>query len=149
MTVITMTEPVENAVAKPMRTRKAILWGQDNLLSESVGLFLESNLTWEVIRVSSEEDVEHLFEETKRINPEVVILCTDRTLEDSRLPLRLINEQICLRVVTVGLESNHIQVYSKQNFVIQGVSDLLSIVETGNYSDCSLGKEAGPVKQNS
>jgi hypothetical protein len=147
MTVVTMTESVENTDVEPMRTRKAILWGQDNLLSESVGFFLESSLTWDVIRVKSDEDVDHLFEETKRINPEVVILCTDRTLKDSRLPLRLIHEQNCLRVVTVSLENNQIQVHSKHNVVIQGVSDLLSIVEAGNFSDCVPGKEAGSKKQ--
>ncbi|HKI52794.1 MAG TPA: hypothetical protein VJ987_01620, partial [Anaerolineales bacterium] len=76
-----------------------------------------------------------------RIKPEVVILCEDKIDEKSALPSLLINEQHCLRVVTVGLESNLMQVYSKHNVVLQGASELLSIVESGNFPTCTSGKE--------
>ena len=140
MDFIDMVEPVEKTNEGPARSRKAILWGGDDLLSQAVGLFLESSMTWDVIRVSSEEGVEKLIQETKRVNPEAVILCQDR-VGDSDLALRLINEQLCIKVLVVSLENNLMQVYSKHNVVIQGTSDLLSIFDSGNFSNCTLGKE--------
>ena len=121
--------------------RKIILWGRDDLLSQAVDLFLQTTQTWDVIRLSSDSGVEKLIEETQRINPEVVVLCGEKVDEYSSLPLRLINEQGCLRVVTVGLESNLMQVYSKQNVMLQGVSELLSIFESGNFPICTSGEE--------
>jgi len=121
--------------------RKIILWGRDDLLSQAVDLFLKTSQSWDVIRLSSESGVERLIEETQRINPEVVVLCREKVDEDSSLPLRLINEQVCLRVVAVGLESNLMQVYSKHNVMLQGASELLSIVESGNLPICIPGEE--------
>jgi len=136
-----MVKPIENTDAEPVHIRKAVLWGEDDLLSQAIGLFLEANMTWDVIRVSRNMNADGLIDEVKRINPEVVILREDRVGENSALPLRLINEQCCLKVISVGLESNLLQVYSKQNVILQGVTDLLSIVETGNYSNCTPEKE--------
>jgi len=141
MSLIDMVKPIENTDAEPVHIRKAVLWGEDDLLSQAIGLFLEANMTWDVIRVSRNMNADGLIDEVKRINPEVVILREDRVGENSALPLRLINEQCCLKVISVGLESNLLQVYSKQNVILQGVTDLLSIVETGNYSNCTPEKE--------
>jgi len=68
-------------------------------------------MTWDVIRVSKNRNADGLIDEVKRVNPEVVILREDRVGENSTLPLRLINEQCCLKVISVGLESNLLQVY--------------------------------------
>jgi len=38
------------------------------------------------------------------------------------------------------------QVYSKQNVLLRGVSDLLSILENGNISNCTPGKEVDPAQ---
>lgn len=123
-------------------TRKAVLWGREDMLSQSVSLFLEIGKTWEVIRVSSDGDIENLTRKIKAVRPEVVILCLDRVNGDYSLPLHLINERLCFKVVTLSLENNVAQVYSKQNLIIQGVRDLLSIIEPENSSNCTPGKEA-------
>lgn len=124
-------------------TRKAVLWGREDMLSQSVSLFLEIGKTWEVIRVSSDGDIENLTRKIKAVRPEVVILCLDRVNGDYSLPLHLINERLCFKVVTLSLENNVAQVYSKQNLIIQGVRDLLSIIEPENSSNCTPGKEVG------
>ena len=124
-----MIEPMGAVDMESTSPRKIILWGRDDLLSQAVDLFLQTNQSWDVIRLSSDSGVEQLIQETKRIDPEVVFLCREKVDEDSSLPLRLINEQFCLRVVTIGLESNLMQVYSKHNVILQGASELLSIVD--------------------
>ena len=136
-----MVEPLEKINTEPIQARKAILWGQVDVLAQAVGQFLEASMSWDVIRVPTEAGVENLVGELRRVRPNVVILCQERVDDDASLPIRLIQEQLCPRVVTVELKSNLIQVYSKQNVVIQGTSDLLSIVETNNFSDFILGKE--------
>lgn len=141
-----MIEPIKDIDAEPAHTRKVILWGQDDLLSQAIGLFLESNMTWEVTRVSKDGNVDDLIEEIQLVKPEVVILCEDRIDEKSTLPSQLINASLCLKVISVGLESNLMQVHSKQNVILQGASDLLSIIESRNSSACAPEKEAKPEK---
>jgi hypothetical protein len=143
MDLIDVIEPMETADMESTSPRKIVLWGQDDLLSQSITrLFLESNMTWDVIRVTRDGDVGDLIKEVERIKPEVVILCEDKADEKSTLPSLLINEQHCPKVVTVSLKSNLMQVYSKHNIILQGASELLSIVESGNYPNCTSGKEA-------
>jgi len=132
---------LEQPEMKPTLTRKAILWGRDDLLTQAVHLFLESGTTWKVVRVSSEDDVQKLFQMITGIGPDVVVLCQDKVFEDSILPLRLINEQLCRKVVTLNLENNQMQVYSKHDVVIQGVPDLLCVIEAGLFSNCTTEKE--------
>jgi hypothetical protein len=137
--------PTQNTDEKPTRTQKAILWGQDDLLAQAVALLLTQSMTWDVTRISSENGADDLFEGTRQIHPDVVILCVDTVREiDSLMPLWLINEQLCSKVIAVGLESNLMQVYSKQDVILQGATDLLSIIETRNSSICTPEEEVKP-----
>jgi hypothetical protein len=136
-----MVDEENHADFKLPMTRRAILWGPEILLAQAVEFFLEEDSVWDVKWVAFDSGIDRLFEELKQVNPELVILCSERADQDSTLALQLLNEQTHLKVVALDLESNQIQVYSKQNFVIQGVTDLLSIVNIGNLSDCTIGKE--------
>ena len=140
MSINIMVEPIGNTDAGTIHSRNAILWGGDDLLSRAVGLFLEARMTWSVIKVSNTDSVENLIQKVTMVKPDVVILCHDTVQGDSVLPLRLIQEQPCLKVVSVNLENNLMQVYSKRNVVIEGVSDLLCVIETDVFSNCTSGK---------
>jgi hypothetical protein len=133
--------PIAETEPERLSTRRAIIWGRNDLLVQAVGSFLKST-GWDVIHTPSSEDVENLIGEIKRVNPEVVILCREKT-DEAALALRLIDEKCGLRIITLGLDSNHIQIYSKQSVTLRGAADLLSIIERGNFSDCRPGKEAG------
>jgi len=123
--------PVEKAQPEATGSRKAIVWGQDSLLARAVSSFLKSSV-WEVFALSNDGTIEALMEEIGRLDPEVVFLCHYRVDEDSVLPLRLIDKYPCLKVITLGLDSNLMQVYSKQKIILQEAADLLSILESGN-----------------
>jgi len=148
MDITNLIDPTGSKGAESTSPRKAILWGLDTLLSQAVEMFLLESMAWNVIRISSDEGSEKLFQETRQIDPDVVILCIDRFDEISSLPLQLIDQQQNLKVVTLGLESNLMQVYSRQNVILQGVPDLLSIVYPRTFTDCTLGKEVNPTKSN-
>jgi len=126
---------------EPTLTRKVVLWGRDDVLTQAVHSFLEAGANWEVARVSSSDDVENLFQRVIEEKPDVVVLCQDKAFEDSVIQLSLINKQLCRKVVTVSLESNQVQVYSKQDILLQGGSDLLSIIDERNHSNCTSWKE--------
>ena len=114
------------------RTRRVILWSRDDLLAWTIDQILESGSTWDVIRVSSTDVVEILLRETEMLNPEVVILCQEKGEDNSALPLNLIENHPGLRVVSIDMVSNLVQVYSKCSVVLQSVTDFLSIVN-GSY----------------
>ena len=133
--------PILKAEPEAVSARRAIIWGRNDLLVHAVGSFLKSR-NWEITHVPGDQDAEILLLQTKQIHPEVVILCREEA-DESALAFRLIDEQACLRVMTLGLDSNLMQVYSKQNIHLQGASDLLAILDQGIVSDCRPGKEAG------
>lgn len=146
MDVIGMVETIGKTHTEPIRNKKAVLWGQVDVLAQAIGQFLEASMIWDVTRIPTEAGAEILVRETRRVNPDIVILCQERVDDDASLPIRLIQGQPCCRVVTVELESNQIQVYSKQNVIVQGASDLLSIIESGIFPDCTHAKEVGSTK---
>lgn len=126
---------------KQTYAHKAILWNKGYVLAQAIVNILAESGTWEVVRIFNDDDIEKLIQATKLVDPEVVVLCQNRADEDLTLPLRLIYEQNNMIVVTVGLESNLVQVYSKESVILQRGVDLLSIMETGNFSDRILEKE--------
>lgn len=122
--------------------RKVIIWGREDLLSQAVSRVLEAGRSWEILRVSSTENIEKLIQKIQTTKPEVVILCQDGVKEDSILPMKVINAQSRLKVVSLSLANNLIQVYSKTDVMVQGGMDLLSIIEPENSSVWTPGKEA-------
>jgi hypothetical protein len=119
--------PIENAI--PLPSRKAVLWGPEILLMDSVEFFLKSS-DWEVIKLSNECGVDYLIQRVTMVKPAVIILCQERDASDFALLMQLAKVQLCLKIVVLSLESNLVQVYSKQNLVMSNVSDLFSVVES-------------------
>lgn len=138
--------PVEKAQPETA-SRRAIVWGQDNLLVQAVSSFLKGTV-WEVFSIANDGNIEMLIQEIKNLDPEVVFLCSYRVEEeDSILPLRLIEQHPSLKIITLGLDSNLMQVYSKQKIILQGAADLLSILENGNPNCTQEQKEVRAEKQ--
>lgn len=123
-----LLDPVENS--NPINLQKAILWGHESLLADSVEFFLKTGAAWDVVKIASDLGVEYLIQQVKRLKPAVVILCQEKDVSDAALLMQLDQVQLCSKVVTVSMESNLIQVYSKHKVIMRDVADLLSVVET-------------------
>lgn len=123
-----LIDPVENL--NPSLTRKAILWGPESLLADSVEYFLKTGADWDVVKISSESGIDHLIQQVRSIKPATIILCQETDTSDKDVLMHLDQAQFCLKVVTVSMESNVLQVYSKHKVIMRDVSDLLSVVET-------------------
>lgn len=132
------------------KRKTAMLWGQDDVLAQAIEIFLRNEEAWEVIRIPANQCIHSLVEEAQRIKPNLVILYQGKGADHSDPLMRLIEaepelkviaDQPELKIITVSLENNVMQVYSKQSIVVRKVSDLLSVIEDRNFSECPIEKE--------
>jgi hypothetical protein len=123
------------------KPKTAILWGQDDLLAQAMEIFLMNEESWEVIRIPADEGVCSLVEQVRRIRPDLVILYQGKYEDGSDPFTKLLQEQPEIRVLTVSLENNVMQVYSKQSVTVRKVSDLLSVIEDRHFSNDPIEKE--------
>lgn len=126
MNLTELLGPIESTT--PPQSQKAILWGPEILLMDSVELFLKA-ADWEVVKLSSECGAEHLMRRVEAVKPLVVVLCQERDFNDTAILMQLAQVQYCSKVVVVSLESNLMQVYGRQNLIMNDVSDLLYVVD--------------------
>jgi len=138
MYITALTNAKKAKGTEVVNTRKAIVWGRDDLLARVVNHVLGANKALDIVEVSSIEPEEKLFREVQRVKPDVVILCQEKIEDNPTLPLKLIWRRQTLRVISVDMVGNFVQVYSRCNAVLQNASDLLSIVEGRWFSENDL-----------
>ena len=131
--------PIENST--PTHSRKAILWGSESLLVDSVELFLKAGAVWDVDKISPDCGVNYLIQQVKTVRPAVVVLCQDKEEIDTNILMELSQVHSCMKVVVISLESNLVQVYSRQHIIMRDVSDLLSVVDTGYFPNTQSSNE--------
>lgn len=90
--------------------------------------------TWQVIKLSGDQCVSTLVEQMRRIKPDLVILYESSPGGCSPLS-KLIQEQPDLKIITVSLENNVMQLYSKRSITVRQASDLLSVIEDRYFSE--------------
>jgi hypothetical protein len=138
MDIIALTNAKKAKGTEMVNTRKAIVWGRDDLLARVVNHVLGANKSLDIVEVSSIDPEENLFGEIQRVKPDVVILCQEKIEDNPTLPLKLIWNCQTLRVISVDMVGNFVQVYSKYNVVLQNASDLLSVVEGRWFAEKEL-----------
>lgn len=121
------------------KPQKALIWGPDDLLPKAMEMFLTDGHqdTWEVIRISDNHCISSLAEVVQRIKPDLVILYQAKPANISYPLMKLFQEQPELRVITVSLDNNVMQVYSKHSVRVRQAADLLSVVEDRYFSENS------------
>ena len=112
-----------------VKSKTILLWGREDLLSSSVELFLTAQKGWKVINISDEEKFEALIKAVDKVDPEVVIIHQGDHSNNSYPLMKLIQDHPRLKVITVSLKDNLMEVYSKQNVIVKSASDLISVVE--------------------
>jgi hypothetical protein len=118
--------PIEDST--PAQVQKAVLWGPESVLMDSVELFLKTGTTWDVVKISNECGVDYLIQRAKIIEPVVIVLCQEKDVNDVALLMQLAQIQSCMKVVAVSMESNLMQVYSRSHVILHNVTDLLSVI---------------------
>lgn len=117
------------ALQKAATKKTVLLWGHENLLGYSVETLLNTRNCLDLVMISKDLGVEALFEQAQALHPDVVIIYQSNCSNIMDLPMRLMQNQARLKVILVTLENNSVQVFNKQQVLINESSDLFSIVE--------------------
>ena len=112
-----------------VKSRTIVLWGRKDILSSSVETFLTAQKGWFVVSISNEGNFEALIQAVAKVHPDVVIIQQGDRSSNSYPLMKLIRDHPGLRVITVSLMDNLMEVYSKQDILVKSASDLISVVE--------------------
>lgn len=114
-----------------VKAQKVFLWGREDILGCSFEMVLSAHKEWEVIQLLNLEDEEALVELIACEKPDVVILSLSTYKDTQSLPVRLIEKFIGLKVITVNLGNNTVEVFCRQEVKVDTMEDLLAVVEEG------------------
>jgi len=116
-----------------MEPKKILFWGQDDLLSSSVKLFLTSQQGWDVVHMPQEKNLEALIQEVDETNPYVALVHQGNCKHEPNLPIRLLQNHPGLKVILFDLGKEMMEIYSKEDVLVKSASDLIAVV-TANLS---------------
>jgi hypothetical protein len=106
-----------------------VLWGRENLLGYSVEFLLNIRSSFVLVKIPDYMGENELIKQVETIHPDVVVIYQSNYSSNTGLPMRLLQNQIWLKVILVNLENNSVEVFNKQQVWINEASDLLSIVD--------------------
>ena len=129
------------------KSKTIVLWGREDLLSSSVEIFLTAQKGWHVVSISDEENFEALSKAVDKVNPEVIIIHQGDHPRNSDPLMKLIQAHPGLRVITVSLKDNLLEVYSKQNILVRSGLDLISAVEGDPLISNRQGNETNQLNE--
>lgn len=113
---------------KPSDVKTIILWGADSLLTWYLNNLLDVREDWQVTRITSEVQGDFPFCELERLRPDVVLICGPHD-RHCLLPAKLLEAYPKLKVLTINLENNFVEINDCEKIEIDELSDFLSILE--------------------
>jgi len=111
-----------------MKPKKVVLCGQGNVLGDGVESFLLEHKEWLVVRIEKEESAQMLKEHIEMENPDVVIVYESSSSSGETFPYQLLTGHPKLKVITLSLENNFLEVYDKHRILVNHISDLYSAI---------------------
>ena len=111
--------------------KTVILWGQDDVLTRAVENLLTTKGDWKVIRISDDLDEVTLAQVVEQVTPDVVIVHEGVFSGDMRPLIKFVQDYPKLKIITIGLENNKMDIYNKNTVCIKESSDLLAAIKNG------------------
>lgn len=138
-TIITNGEPLQTAMADIAFSldhshtglsgnRKIILWGQDDLMMTAVRSLLEAETGWEVSDIPDTWGDDAVIREVKRVSPHILIMSQNTFLTRTSVLALLAQAYSKIKIVTISLQENRLEIYDKQTVCINKASDLVSAI---------------------
>ncbi|MFT3891905.1 MAG: hypothetical protein QM730_09755 [Anaerolineales bacterium] len=115
--------------------RTVILWGEDDVLTRAVENLLTSAGTWRIIRVGDDVDELSLAQLLEEEVPEVLIVHDDVLNGNVHLLIKFVQDFSKLKIITIGLENNKMDIYNKKTVCIKKSSDFLAVIQNGAAKD--------------
>ncbi len=118
-----------------MATSKTIvIFGSENIFSASIKVLLSVKADWEIVSVCNKNGWEALNLALEAVRPDTVVIHQESLEDPTSLVMRLLQDHPAVRVIVINLESNLMDVYSKQNIFAQGISNLFQVIENAPES---------------
>jgi len=111
-------------------TKTIILWGEDDVLLHSVETVLNTRQDWKIARICDNWDDGTMIQEMKNVAPDAFILHEEMFLKKMHLFVKLAREFSAMKIITVSLENNFVNIYNRQTMAIKEARDLFSIIES-------------------
>ena len=111
------------------KVKTVVVWGRDDLLSLSIEYVLAAKVDWKVVNISNKEDLEALMLAVETTQPDIVIINQGCHNGLTNLPGQLLQDHPAIKVITISLENNEMEVYSKQKIMVKQASDLITVIE--------------------
>ena len=109
--------------------KMVVVWGDQNILSSSIQYLLAGKDDWKVVSISCIEDFNSLILPVENHLSDIVIIHSGDQGDPSNLPLQLLEEHADIRVITISLENNVMNIYNKQSLLVKEASDLITVIE--------------------
>ena len=119
----------ESTAQETKNNRTVLLLGRDDLLRQAVEHLITESKDWKVTRILDERRVDILIREVGRIKPDVVVISQSDFAHELDLPSKLMQNYPDIKIITIGSESNLVEVYNKQEISIEQAADFLSIID--------------------
>lgn len=112
------------------KARLIVIVGSEDILSTSIYQFLSAKEDWKVVGVSNREALDALLlaEDSRQVD--VILIANECQPEITFLPPNLFQDYTTLRVITVTLKNNMLEVYSKETFMLRQTADLIRVIES-------------------
>jgi hypothetical protein len=105
-----------------------ILWGQDDVLIRAVEDLLGVETGWRLIRVLDDLNEVSLARTLAHFTPDVLIVHENAFGSDIRSLLGFVQAHSQLKIITIGLQNNQMEIFNKKRVCIREASDLLAAV---------------------
>ena len=111
------------------KTKMIVIWGDEDILSSSIELILTARAEWKVVYISNKEDLGALIMAEGAVQPDIVIIHQECRDNPANFPLQFLQDHPTIKVISVNLENNLLDVYSKQKILVKKTSDLIEVID--------------------
>ena len=111
------------------KSKKIVIWDCEDILSSSIKFFLAAKEDWQVVSIVEKGGLETLKQAVETTQPDIVIIHQAYHNVSTNLSLQLLQDYPVIKVITMSLEDNLMEIYSKQKILIKQASDLIAVIE--------------------
>jgi len=110
-------------------SKMIVVWGNEDILSSSIEHILAVKEGWTVVSTSSKANLEALIQAAENTQSDVVIIQQGCTHEPTPFMLQSIPDHPAIKVITISLENNLMNICGRQKILVKEASDLISAIE--------------------
>ncbi len=125
-----LSQKLDRKIENMKKSKTVILWGQSGLHVFGIEAYLNRQNGWEVYRVSKQQGFECLLQKVEEVKPVVVILFEDDCASTKQLLLMLLEVQPDLRVITMTLSNNTVEVFDSRKVEFKEGFDFITLINS-------------------